>query len=309
MLTRWIGRILRHPGETALWLRQLGTALLSQRRIVSTTGYGTVTCTTFPARQWAALVALDSISRGEILPARVALFLDKPTYGQGRLPFPIRRLAKRGVEVILLDQDDGSYKKLPVFTWGFEDTPMPVVSVDDDTVYPPAWLAGFKQAALESPLCVLCYRGRRMRIAPQGDPAPYAEWDLVRHALARRWSLPTGVGGILYPRPALEAIRDRGTGFRTQARNVDDLWFRLCTLEAGLLVRQVRPSPANFRAIAFTGETALYPANAAGGGNDQAMQQFRQLFNLGFPAEAGDEEGDPTTSVDTARTGEGRPHD
>ncbi len=85
---------------------------------------------------------------------------------------------------------------------------------------------------------------------------------------------------MLYRREALEAIRDKGLAFRELAPNADDLWFRLCTLEHGIEARTLKGGQTVCAAVPFTEESALWPGNALGGGNDQKLSRIVPLFDL-----------------------------
>ena len=254
-------------------------AVLSPQRIPDTHGYATVTLTTYGPRQWAAMLAVDSLSRGLTRPRRVILFLDASYAGKPR-PFPLAVLARRGVEIVCLDADYGSYKKLPLFAWYPGADEMPVITVDDDVLYPDTWLQGFKHEAAVGDSAVLCYRARRITFEENGDYAPYQRWEFVRDGGPRFDVLPNGAYGVLYRREALEAIRNKGMAFRELAPNADDLWFRLCTLEQGLAARILGDGETIWPAVPFTEETALWPGNTLGGGNDKKFAMIAPLFDL-----------------------------
>lgn len=263
------------------WLTLASRAMLSQRLISdSIDGFGTVTVTTYEPRQWSALLTLDAVSRGKVRPKRVVMFLDRPHYDAARLPLPIAALVRRGVTVFMLDRDDGSYKKLPLFAWTPPDPYEAVITIDDDVLYPADWLAGLRDAASTFDDDVLFYRGRTIRRDHLGNFLPYTEWPLITHDNSRLDVLPTGVGGVLYRRTALQAIAEKGTGFRELAPNADDLWFRLCTIERNIKARQIAPTAANFPITPFSEENALLVENMADGGNDSKLARIAPLFRL-----------------------------
>jgi len=255
-------------------------ALLSGRRIADPSGRGTITCTTYGPRQWSSLLTLDSLSRGTVRPARVLLFLDQPHYDIRALPLSIRALRRRGVEVRLVPHDDGSFKKLPVAESPDIGQQAPVITVDDDTFLERDWLAGLLRAHEGHPDTVLCYRARRIVLDQGGGFAPYQTWPVVMEEETSRHLMPTGMGGILYPPRAIEAIRRKGTGFRGLVSNCDDLWFRFCTLEVGMPVRLLRPASRPLKKIPFTQSRALWRSNVSGPANDQAIAVLRPLFDL-----------------------------
>ncbi len=266
--------------EFARWCWLSARAVLSRRTIPEPAGFATVTLTTYGPRQWAAMLAVDSLSRGRRRPARVVLFLDGTKYTREHLPFPLTVLARRGVEIVCLDADYGSYKKLPLFAWYPRSDQMPVITIDDDVLYPSDWLQGFEAETAIGGTDVLCYRARRITFDATGGFAPYQTWEFVRDGGSRFDVLPNGAYGILYPQDALEAIRNKGMAFRELAPNADDLWFRLCTLERGIAARTLHGGIAVCSAVPFTEDTALWPGNTLGGGNDQKFARITPLFDL-----------------------------
>jgi len=272
-------RFRRDLLEGARWCFLAARAVLSRRVIPLPHGYATVTLTTHRARHWAAMLAVDSLARGALRPARVVLFLDGRSYSREHLPFPLAVLARRGVDVVCLDEDYGSYTKLPVFAWSPEPQQMPVITMDDDVLYPSDWLLRFRDSAALGGNEILCYHARAITLDDAGAFAPYLQWELVRHTEARYDLLPLGVYGVLYTRDALEAIRRKGLAFRI-APNVDDLWFRLCTIERGIKARRVVSDVVRFPPAPFTERAAIYPGNVFGGGNDRKIALIAPLFDL-----------------------------
>jgi len=271
--------MLDNSREALRWCYLVARAVLSRRMIPHPQGYGTVTLTTYRARQWAAMLAADSVGRGTLRPARMVLFVDGRSYQPERLPFPLAVLRRRGVEIVCLDEDYGSYTKLPLFVWRPDPERMPVITVDDDVLYPSDWLQCLRDAALAGGSDVLCYHARRIRVDGAGAFAPYVDWELVQHTDAGYDILPLGVYGVLYRKEAVDAIRNKGLAFRA-APNIDDLWFRFCTIERGIMARRIVAPLARYAPVPFTGRTAIYPGNVFGGGNDRKLALIAPLFDL-----------------------------
>ncbi|MDH5315501.1 MAG: glycosyltransferase family 2 protein [Gemmatimonadota bacterium] len=254
-------------------------ALLSRRSIPDPGGRGTISCTTYGPREWAALLAIDSLSRGTARPVRVILFLDGPDYDLAALPLPFRALRRRGVEVRLVEHKDGAFNKLPAADWPDIGREPPVLTIDDDNFLEPDWLAGLLEAHDRHPEAVICYRARLMGLTPTGELTPYNSWPVLMEESDSIRLMPTGVCGALYPPKAFEAISRKGTGFRGLATN-DDLWFRFCAIENGIPARLIRPADRPLRKIPFTQGTALWRYHQSGDTNDRLVAALLPLFDL-----------------------------
>jgi hypothetical protein len=275
-----VRELLKYVREAARWCFLSARAVFSRSMIPLPQGFATVTLTTYGARQWAAMLAVDSLARGRVRPAQVVLFVDGSRYRREHLPFPLAVLVRRGVEVVLLDQDYGSYTKLPLWVWSPESVALPLVTMDDDVLYPADWLQRLRDEADKGGQDLLCYSARRMTCNAAGEFAPYVEWGPVPDMDARYDVLPLGVYGVLYRREALEAIRARGAQFRNLAPNVDDLWFRFCTIERGILARRIVDHQVEFLTVPFTEGEGLWHENVQQGGNDRKLARIAPLFDL-----------------------------
>jgi hypothetical protein len=281
-VTALVLELLEQVGEAVRWCFLSARAVLSRRAIPLPQGFATVTLTTYRARQWAAMLAVDSLSRGSVRPAHVVLFVDGRVYKREHLPFPLAVLVRRGVELVLLGEDYGSYTKLPLWEWEPRSDALPVVTMDDDVIYPPDWLLRLSEEAVKGGQDLLCYAARHIACNPAGEFAPYVEWGPIGGTDARYDALPLGVYGVLYRRDALEAIRAKGVQFRNLAPNVDDLWFRFCTIERGIKARRIVDEQVEFATVPFTEGKGLWHENVQQGGNDRKLARIAPLFDLAF---------------------------
>ncbi|MCU1548155.1 MAG: glycosyltransferase, partial [Arthrobacter sp.] len=98
-----------------------------------------VSLTTYGNRIHTVSVAIESIARGKVRPQRLLLWLQSPEQFEAR-PASLRRLERRGLEV-LLSANYGSHTKYYPYVQSVERHTVPLVTSDDDVVYPPNWLA------------------------------------------------------------------------------------------------------------------------------------------------------------------------
>ena len=126
--------------------RRLATLnLVSRSRLAGGPG-PVVSLTTYGTRiRWSHL-AIESIARGSLTPSRTGLWLDDEA-AFARLPRPLRRLRRRGLE-IRLSENLGPHTKYFPFIEASDSFTGPLVTADDDTIYPRFWLERLAQERL-----------------------------------------------------------------------------------------------------------------------------------------------------------------
>jgi hypothetical protein len=237
-----------------------GSVLGDAPVIVSLTSYGPRIAT--------VAYAVESIAAGRARPRRLILWLDDAARYQTR-PAALRRLEARGLE-ILLTTDWGPHKKyfpaLPIAS----AASLPLVTADDDILYPRFWLSRLWAAAQRAPDIIHCYRAHV--VLTDGDRiAPYAAWLRRRDTLASVANFATSGSGVYYPSAMVQALLSRGTGFTERAPRADDIWLNWVALRSGIPIRQLATMPRDFRSLPGTQLQALVQENVAGGGNDRLI--------------------------------------
>jgi hypothetical protein len=175
----------------------------------------------------------------------------------------------------------GPYRKLLPYlreNWGYSKL---VVTVDDDTIYPPDWLQGLVDA-YDTYRCVIGFRGHRINIR-NDQIAPYRSWMRTRiEENPSLFILPTGKDGVLY-NTAFFPINVLNIEDAVKiAPTVDDLWFRW-----HLLLNRIPVSVINVDYKTGTLEetdydSSLYLNFNKGGGNDVAVDALQGYFRERF---------------------------
>ena len=237
-----------------------------------------VSLTTHGDRIRTVSIGIESIARGTVRPQRLVLWLDSPEE-VAACPAPLRRLERRGLEILATSNDGGTKygphtKYYPYVTSAPRHT-VPLVTADDDIVYPPKWLAQLVDAGERHPGSVSAHWVSIM--GTMGDQvAGYATWRRARDTAARPANFAAGVSGVIYPPAMLEELRLRGDGFLDSCRRADDIWLKWVALRAGIPVRQVGPVPRHFPIIPGTQAQALMSTNVGENQNDHCI---RGLFS------------------------------
>lgn len=235
-----------------------------------------VSMTTFPARLGAARVAGQSILRQcEASRAGFVIVLSAEQFAEG-VPKELADFQDRGVEVIFDPGDIRSYKKLiPVLDLGLS---RPVITADDDVVYPDGWLATLMSAHRAAPATIWGTRGTE--ISWNGvEAAPYVEWAAATINSPCSNVFLTGMGGILYPAGSLHMhSTDRALAQRL-CPTADDIWFKAMSLLEGSEVRRLA-STTEYPSIRPAQNYSLRRENVGLGANDVQFSAVMNYFGL-----------------------------
>lgn len=212
---------------------------------------------------------LESIAQGELLPSRLVLWLDYALLERG-LPAPLQRLVNRGLEV-RGTTDVGPHTKYFPQVMSEAAPSLPLVTADDDILYPRYWLQALRAHAQRYPGAAACFRAHEVTLATGPSLAPYAQWRGCQTSMPSLRHFLTGVSGVCYPVSLQLALRDAGNGFLMTCPRADDIWLNLVALRSGHPVAQVTPLGRRFFELPGTREAGLARGNVQGGGNDRQL--------------------------------------
>lgn len=229
-----------------------------------------VSMTSFGERIAAAHLALESIAAGTVRPSRLILWLDDPAAIEYPTP-GLRRLARRGLE-IRAAIDDGPHKKYYPYVQSVTSHRIPLVTADDDWMFPRRWLETLMRAHASDPSTNTTHRARRIPII-DGAVAPYAEWGRIGAGTASARNLATGGWGhVLVPR-MLDALRGRHSEFRCAAPRADDIWLHRVAVESGTAPKSVgRYDHRHILHLPIGAGPTLAEGNVEHGGNDRQIE-------------------------------------
>ena len=194
-----------------------------------------VSITTYGHRTRRVWRTLETIGRGTLLPRRIVLWHEDEAVVRNP-PRTLRRLVKRGL-TIRHCLDYGPHKKYFPYVME-ENLERPLVTADDDVLYPREWLTGL--VAAYRPDEVAAYRTRTM------SDEPYVSWPLCTSTVPSENLMATGVSGVLYPPKVLMVLRTRGDEFMRICPRADDFWLHYAAVASGVLARQVSESAASW---------------------------------------------------------------
>ncbi len=191
-----------------------------------------VSLTSFDPRLRSAHLTVVSIGRGTVRPSRIVLWLDELDHVA--MPVPtLARLRRRGLELRHC-VDHGPHKKYLPYVSSVAHHTVPMVTADDDVLYPRRWLETLFADHLVRPDAVFAHRVNRITVSGDRIEA-YTAWGraLDRRVTPRNYAV--GIKGILYPPVMLDALREAGDGFVDVAPGSSDTWLHHRSLAAGVV--------------------------------------------------------------------------
>ena len=227
--------------------------------------------TTFGSRLGTVAYVVESIAAGRLRPRRMILWLDDPDAFESR-PESLRRLERRGLEVRLTENYGPHTKYYPSLADAIADG-LPLVTADDDILYPRHWLDRLLAAASAYPEVVSCYRASVVATI-DGKIAPYISWPRCKSTAASTAHFATGVSGVFYPMTMLRALAARGTEFMSRCPRADDIWLHWIAVQEGVRIRQIVPKARHFPYIPGTQQQTLVEENVHGGANDLRIAEL-----------------------------------
>ncbi len=228
-----------------------------------------VSLTTYGERVNRVHLTIESIARGQMRPSRLIMWVDDKAIFDN-LPPGVRRLQKRGLEVKLC-KNYGPHTKYYPYLEMVEETPLPLVTADDDLLYPRDWLKGLDQALKEFPGFVNCHRAHRIALNSEGLET-YRVWRPVNSSEASFCNFATGVAGVIYPPQMQRALKSQAAAFLESCPNADDVWLHLWALRTGHKIRQISKKRFRLRYIPGTQGGGLCQKNVLQGENDAQVK-------------------------------------
>lgn len=267
-ISRLAARLKRGISKASAMFRLEMRNLMSRRRVTGETPV-VVSLTTYGKRTRQAHLAIESIARGSVLPTRIILWIDDRAL-LAKPPRALRRLERRGLE-LRAASDDGPHKKYLPYAISIDEHEMPLVTADDDTIYPAWWLEGLWCGWSNAPDNVHCHRARRLVFEEDGSLAPYLSWPNATSTTPRAGNLAVGGGGVIYPPSMLDELGRRGRSWSRELDRVDDIYLHTVALALGIRVAQLASAAQDFPVLLSSQSMGLWHHNIGGGNNDRAI--------------------------------------
>ena len=231
-----------------------------------------VSMTTYRKRSQTVYYAIESIAKGTMRPSRFILWIDDEDLLRN-LPASIRRLQKRGLEV-RPSKNYGPHTKYYPYVESNQAFDLPLVTADDDVLYPRYWLEKLVEANAQYPQAINCYWAHVVELNGT-EIGKYAYFKVCNSTRLSSRNLALGVMGVIYPPSFLTVLKSAGTVFQQCCPSADDLWLHVQALRSGYKVRQILPNLPylSFHEVPGAHQTALSYSNVTyGDGNDRQIK-------------------------------------
>jgi hypothetical protein len=240
------------------------------RASIVRSGGAIVSLTTHGSRINTVHYTIESIGCGTVLPSRLILWIDDISLYE-QLPAPLLRLKERGLEV-KFSENFGPHTKYYPFIESEAKLDVPLVTADDDTLYPRYWLRDLTRAYAECPEYNSCFRARTIALA-DSCIAEYARWEFCKSRAASFSHVANGVSGVVYPPRFQQALKVAGREFMECCPKADDLWLHVQAIRSGFKIRQIQEEARHFALIPGSQEVALFKSNfLEEDGNDRQVK-------------------------------------
>lgn len=231
-----------------------------------------------PERVELFLAGLDWLANQTLQPKRTVIWLGGEFFSEEqRLELYKQFPLADGIE-IRYRHDVGPQTKLLYALREFAT--YPIVTADDDVLYPPFWLEELYTSFQSAPQHIHCFRAHEIRISPDGHLLPYLDWNWLGRGTKGPSALlfPTGTCGVIYPVKSLsEHVFDQDV-MRQLCPTNDDIWFKGMSLLNGTWVQKVREESLEFPLVPGSQTRVLWKTNFER--NDAQLKGVFQYYGL-----------------------------
>jgi len=231
--------------------------------------------TTHSYRLERVFYAIESIANGRRKPSQINLWItDEESYLHP--PATLQRLKLRGLEIHITD-DLGPHTKYYPYVNSEKKFDLPLVTADDDVIYPREWLQQLIAGYEANSSAIHCFRAHRMRMT-NTRLLPYNSWTPCENKHPSHLNFITGVSGVIYPPDYLTYLKQYGKAFMQCCPTNDDIWLTVIALRGGFKIAQLKDNSEHFTAIPKTYMKRLYDFNVLLGANQiQLIRTYSEV--------------------------------
>lgn len=235
-----------------------------------------VSLTSIPSRLKGLTIVIKSILDQDQLPQKIILWLHEDLKSQ--IPTGLKKLTGE-IFQIKYTTLKVSHKKL-IHTIPLYPN-LPIITIDDDFIYPKNLVSSLYQAHLKNPKIVIANFVRAISYNDLGNIEPYKQWIYNENIHQNSFfTIAVGGSGVIYPPRALHPHFNNENLFLKLAPKADDLWFKAMQILQGTKVKKneyILPEPIP---ISGSQTIALKKENIGEDKNVVQWQQLQNHFNL-----------------------------
>lgn len=238
----------------------------------------TVSFTSYPARIRFVPAVLSCLLKQTRPADRIVLYLSEDQFPGKESDLPEELQKAKNENQLQIRWTHGDLKPHKKYIYAFREFPEDlIVTVDDDVLYAPQFLAHLWKAHLQHPEAVVAGRTHLITLDKDGRPNAYSNWIHCVQGFNAGPSMQlfaVGIGGILYdPKLFPQELYDEDK-IRELCLEADDLWLKALELAAGVPVVRAG-NPELVLTVAGSQETALYLQNQLQSRNDAFFSKVR----------------------------------
>lgn len=230
-----------------------------------------ISITSFPARIATVNQTIESIINQNYPYKCITLWLAESQFPnkEADLPEALNKLREAKSLIIGWCKDTKSYKKLIPSLQTYKKDP--IITIDDDLIYPIDWLERLVKAYIEDPESIHTMRAHGLLVDTLLNIQPYSTWrSNMDKAEKSYFNFFTGVGGVLYPPKSLSENVLNEKDMLKLCPNADDIWFWAHALLNRTKINLVTPNIGRLNYVPGSqdGDTPLWKINVTMGLND-----------------------------------------
>ncbi|EPH3102600.1 hypothetical protein RG265_003907 [Providencia stuartii] len=244
----------------------------SSRYIISLTSY---------SRRFKTLhLTLESLLRQSLPPRNIYLWLSEEDIKKNKgVPKKILSLQKRGLIIIIKDENIRSYKKLSYIEEVLSPDISHVITADDDILYPKYWAKELIDTSTKHN-CVSCFRGHNFIISNDIYDYKHAIKNNITKNLPSYNLIPTGCSGIAYPKNSISSLVSNKNLFQELSPDTDDIWYKMMTLSKNYKCCRVNNNNIHFPIVIQSLGDSLFSKNIYQNHNEINLKKTISYFNF-----------------------------
>ena len=259
----------------SVWLRASANRLQQQSLSPNSSFPVIVSLTSYGHRLQSVDLSVLSILNQSVIPKKIILWLHKED-----MPLVPNRLAKLQNNVFELRETklSKSHSKLIPALNAFPN--LPIITIDDDLLYPKHFLAKFIQVHKSHPEAIVANQYRIIQKNENNSWKAYEDWPMNAPVNNGKFVLPLGFGGVLYPPNSLHEEVFNLEQMLALTPHADDLWFKTMALKQSTTVIANEEASRNLLPIWGSQKTSLKQINISENRNNQQWEALCEHYNL-----------------------------
>lgn len=234
-----------------------------------------VSLTSFPARIKNVWLGIETLLRQSVPPQIIYLWLSKEQFSDSSLiPYSLKELQKRGVEIRLVDGDIRSHKK---YYYVFKEHPDDLVLLaDDDIIYPSDLIQALLKARNQDKReKLIAHRyGYKMRYSNNGELEPYNKWGSYYSAYeGKDLFFGSGGGTLVRPKDLWKDVLNIDLALKL-CPQADDIWLNAMAKLNNCYYVKIQDGP--ILPILNKKDAPLYETNLRQNLNDIQLQRLKE---------------------------------